>query len=53
MKKLFLFLALLFSVLGVAGAIYVLSTGGKAGAGCAVIPMVFSLIFQQAWRLKR
>lgn len=53
MKKLLFALALLFSVLGFAGAIYVLSTGGKASAGYAVVPMVLSLGFQQLWRLKK
>ncbi len=53
MKKLFLVLALIFSVLGFAGAIYVLSTGGEANAGYAVIPLVFSLIFQQALHQKK
>jgi len=53
MKKLLLVLALIFSVLGFVGAIHVLSSGGEANAGYAVIPLVFSLIFQQAWRAKK
>lgn len=53
MKKLLFAIALLFSVLGFAGAIYVLPTGGEANAGYAVVPLVFSLGFQQLWRLKK
>ena len=53
MKKLLFAIALLFSVLGFAGAVYVLSTGGEANAGYAVVPMVLSLGFQQLWRLKK
>ena len=43
MKKLFLILALLFTILTFAGAIYVLTSKGEANAGFAVIPMVLSL----------
>lgn len=53
MKKLLFAIALLFSVLGFVGAVYVLSTGGEASAGYAVVPLVLSLGFQQLWRLEK
>jgi len=46
--------ALIFAVLTICGAIYVLSTNGEASPGYAVIPMVFSLIFSlTAHRIKK
>lgn len=45
MKKILLVLALIFTALTFAGAIYVISSGGEVNAGYAVIPMVFTLIF--------
>lgn len=35
--------AIIFAILTICGAIYVISTGGKASPGFAVVPMVFSL----------
>ena len=43
MKKLLLVLWIIFSVLTVVGAIFVLTSNGTANAGYAVIPMVIAL----------
>lgn len=43
MKKLFLVLSILFTVLTFAGAIYVLINRGEVNAGYAVIPMVLTV----------
>jgi len=40
-------LSVIFAVLTICGAIYVIYTGDKANAGYAVIPMVFFLLFLQ------
>jgi 1,4-dihydroxy-2-naphthoate octaprenyltransferase len=46
-------LSVIFAVLTICGAIYVFYTGGKANAGYAVIPMIFSLIFSQWTRVMK
>jgi hypothetical protein len=38
-------LAVVLGLLTICGGIYVLSTGGQANAGYAVVPMVLCLIF--------
>jgi formate/nitrite transporter FocA (FNT family) len=40
-------LSVIFAGLTICGAIYVFYTDGKANAGYAVIPMIFSLFFSQ------
>jgi hypothetical protein len=40
-------LSVIFAALTICGAIYVSYRGGKANAGYAVIPMIFSLFFSQ------
>ena len=44
MKKLLLVLSILFILLTFAGAIFVLTSNGTMNAGYAVIPMIFSLV---------
>lgn len=53
MKRLFFVLGLFFSALGFGWAGYVLYTGGRANPGGAIIAMVWSLIFFQAYRFNR
>lgn len=43
MKKIFLILSILFTVLTFAGAIYVLINHGTVNAGYAVIPMALTI----------
>lgn len=43
-------LAIFFTILTICGAVYIFYTGGKANAGFAVIPMLFSLIFSNRAR---
>ena len=50
MKKLFLGLSILFAVLALIGALYVLMNGGQPSPGYAVIPLVFELIFVSLYR---
>lgn len=44
MKKVLLGVSTIFTILAFAGAGYVLSIGGQANAGFAVIPMLFALV---------
>ena len=41
-----------FGIITICGAVYVVATGGKANAGYAVIPMVFSLMLSIAQKTK-
>ena len=43
MRKMFLILSILFTILTFAGAIYVLTSKGVANAGYAVMPMILTL----------
>lgn len=43
MNKLILALSIICSILTFVGAFYVISSGGSANAGYAVIPMVFTV----------
>ena len=43
MKKLLLILSIIFNILAIAGAIYVLTSNGTANAGYAVIPMLIGI----------
>ena len=43
MKKLLLILSIVFNILAIAGAVYVLTSNGTANAGYAVIPMVIGI----------
>lgn len=47
MKKLYLFLCILFSTLTFFGAAYVLFHRGTVNAGYACIPMCLTLVFSQ------
>lgn len=50
MKKLLFVLSIIFIILTFTGASYVLTLGGTANAGYAVIPMVFALICSSGYR---
>ncbi len=50
MKKLLLILWITFSILTIAGAIYVIVSGGKVNAGYAVVPMVIALASASGYR---
>ena len=42
-KKLFFILSIIFIILTLAGAVYVLTSNGKINAGYAVVPMSMAL----------
>jgi NADH:ubiquinone oxidoreductase subunit 6 (subunit J) len=46
-------LSVIFAVLTICGAIYVIYTGGKANAGYAVIPMILFLISSWPHAMKK
>ena len=50
MKRLFFLLGLIFSLLGIIGAGYVLYTGGQTSPGGPLIAVVFSTVFFQLYR---
>lgn len=50
MKKLLLILSITLNVLAIVGAIYVLTSDGKANAGYAVVPMVIGLSCLEGYR---
>lgn len=50
MKKVALICSILFSILTMVGAGYVLYHGGKVNAGYAVIPMLFALVSMGVYR---
>lgn len=50
MKKLLLILWITFSILTLAGAIYVIVSDGTANAGYAVVPMVITMAFATGYR---
>ena len=50
MKKVLLALSILFVVLTMAGAIYVISSEGEVNAGYAAIPMVLALASLAGYR---
>ncbi len=50
MKKVVLILWIVFIVLTFVGAGYIIFNGGRANAGYACVPMVFSLIFGGIYR---
>ncbi len=49
-KKLMLVLAIVFAILTFCGLAYIFSTGGKANAGYACVPMVLELICAGSYR---
>lgn len=51
MKRALQILSLVFSLLTIAGTIYVLLSDGTKNAGYAVVPMVFSLVFSNAYKI--
>lgn len=53
MKKLLLVLSIIFVILTFAGAGYVLLNKGTVNAGYACVPMIFTLMFIEAYRTKR
>lgn len=52
-SKMFLVLSLIFTVLTLLGATYVLMSDGRESAGYAIIPMIFGIIFIFLWRRNR
>lgn len=50
MRRAFIVLCILFMLLTFAGTAYVIVSGGEASPGCAVVPMLFTLIFLGAYR---
>lgn len=53
MKKFLFVLWLLFFVLTIIGAGYVIMNNGEPNAGYACVPMIFSLIFANLYRRKK
>ena len=53
MKKLLLILWITFSILTIAGTIYVIVSGGTVNAGYAVVPMVIALVSASGCRAYR
>lgn len=51
MRKLVFVFWVLFTVLTVAGAMYVVRKGGAVSAGFAGVPMIFSLVFGSIYRM--
>ncbi len=51
MTRVLQILTFVFSLLTIAGAIYVLLSDGTKNAGYAVIPMVLSLVFSNAYKI--
>lgn len=49
MKKVLFVLSVLFGIMCLIGAGYVLYTHGQANAGYAAVPMMFSVIFSQGY----
>lgn len=49
MKHVLFVMSILFGILCLAGAGYVLYTHGQANAGYAVVPMLFSIILSQGY----
>lgn len=50
MKKVYFVLSIIFTILTFLGALYVILNNGKPNAGYAVIPMIFSLLFQLLYK---
>lgn len=46
-------LSIIFGILTICGAIYVIASGGRVNAGYAVVPMIFGLIFGAIARNQR
>ena len=53
MKKQLLACTAFFGLLGILGACYVLSTGGHASPGYALIPMLICLVCLQGYILRK
>ena len=53
MKKVALLLSIIFLILTLMGAAYVLYSGGAVNAGYAVIPMVFALASISFYRSRK
>lgn len=52
MKKFALVMSIIFTVLTLVGAGYVLYNGGRVNAGYAVVPMIFALVSIVFYRRK-
>lgn len=50
LKKILFVLSILFTVLTLAGAVYVIIKGGQVSPGYSVVPMVWSCIFTSSYR---
>lgn len=53
MKKLFMILSVIFTILTFAGAWYVLANHGHVNAGYACVPMVFALAFLGMYKSRK
>ena len=51
MTRVLQILTFVFSLLTIAGAIFVLLSDGTKNAGYAVVPMVLSLVFSNAYKI--
>lgn len=49
MKKLFLILSIIFTILTFVGAGYVLANDSKVNAGYAAVPLLFTIVFIGAY----
>ncbi len=50
MRKILLVFSIVFTVLTLAGIVYVLVSHGQKNAGFAIIPAVFTIAFVTAWK---
>lgn len=50
MRKILLVFSIVFTVLTLAGIVYVLVSHGQKNAGFAIIPAVFTIAFVIAWK---
>lgn len=53
MKRVFLILAIIFTILTFIGSGYVLINGGTVNAGYAVVPMVIAFAFVSIYKAKK
>lgn len=53
MKKIYLILGIIFTIITLIGVGYVLLNYGKVNAGYACVPMVFTIIFVAMYRAKK
>ena len=51
MKRVFQILSLIFSLLAIAGAVFVLLSDGTKNAGYAVVPLALSIAFSSCYKI--